>query len=120
MKIIIVDDEISFTQGLQLVLEHKGYSVDVADNGSSAIKLFKSHTYELVVTDIIMPEMDGIELILKLTKEYPDVKIIAISGGGRISASGHLDAAQKIGADEVLAKPFTTKQLLDTIQKVCA
>ena len=116
---MIVDDELSFIEGLQKVLKLKGYCVDMADNGNTAIELLKSKTYEWVITDIIMPEVDGIELIIKLSKEYPDVRIIGISGGGRISADIYLEAAQKLGAHKVLKKPFTTQQLINVIENKC-
>ncbi|HVO14548.1 MAG TPA: response regulator [Alphaproteobacteria bacterium] len=89
----------------------------VAEDGEKGVAMFGGSTFDLVVTDIIMPEKEGIETIIELRQRDPKVKIIAISGGGRTSNQIFLDVAKKFGAVDVLAKPFTPKQLLATVQK---
>lgn len=116
-KILIVDDEVLIREGLKIALELEGYSVEIAEDGRQAVKLMDSFTPDVIVTDIIMPEKDGIELILNLRKTNQNIRIIAISGGGRISAKDHLRIASKLGADCILAKPFSVKELITEIEK---
>ncbi len=118
MKILLTDDEKVFSRVLQKVLQSKGYDVDIAYNGSEALKLIESTTYDVIVTDIIMPEKDGIELILDIRSMQPNAKIIAISGGGRIAANDHLDAAKRLGADCILTKPFPASELIKQINQL--
>ena len=117
-KILIVDDEELIREGLKQLLEMNGYQVSLAIDGRDAIFQMASNIPELVITDIIMPETDGIELILEIKKENPQVKIIAISGGGRINAEDHLEIARQFGVHATLMKPFSTTELLETIDKV--
>ena len=111
-RILLIDDEEFIREGLGKLLELKGYKVDTASNGKSALNIMKSIIPDLIITDIIMPDFDGIELILKVKQIYPDVKIIAISGGGRINADNHLAIASQLGADKVLIKPFSSDELI--------
>lgn len=116
-KVLIVDDEPFILEGLQHSLTDKGFDVTTAENGENALSLLsQSYHPDLVITDIIMPEKDGIEVIWSLKEKYPDVRIIAISGGGRISATDHLKIAKKLGADAILTKPFSTDELMETIE----
>ncbi len=77
-----------------------------APDGKVALWIYKEKPADLIITDIIMPEKEGIETIMELKREFPDVKIIAISGGGKGDAGQYLDMAKKMGADNTLAKPF--------------
>ena len=117
-NLLIVDDEPLIREGLKQALEMEGFCTEVASNGTEALELMESFKPHLVITDIIMPEKDGIEIIWTLREKYPDIKIIAISGGGRISATDHLKIAKKLGANTILTKPFSTEDLLHEISKI--
>jgi len=117
-SILVVDDEPMVRDGLKLALEMEGFHTTTASNGIEALKYIRSQKPHLVITDIIMPDSDGIEVICSVREQNPDIKIIAISGGGRISASDHLRVAQQLGANGILAKPFTTEQLLCEINRL--
>jgi YesN/AraC family two-component response regulator len=116
-KILIVDDETLIREGLKITLELEGYEVEIAEDGREAVRIVEIFKPDVIVTDIIMPEKDGIELILELRSTKQDIKIIAISGGGRISAKDHLRIASKLGANIILTKPFTAKELITEIEK---
>ena len=92
-RILVVDDEDEIRMMLRQILEMEGYEVSDAANGRMAVNLFRNDPTDLIITDIIMPEKDGIETITELRRDYPDVKIIAITGGGRIGSENHLSNA---------------------------
>jgi CheY-like chemotaxis protein len=98
-------------------LESGGHSVVEAANGRQALEIFRNNAADLVITDLIMPEQEGIETILLLRERNPAVKIVAISGGGRTRNMDFLEIASKAGADMVLPKPFDAKTLLRTVQE---
>ncbi len=116
--ILVVDDEPMVREGLKIALELEGHRTMTASNGIEAIKAMRAQKPHLIITDIIMPDSDGIEVICNVKAKDPDIKIIAISGGGRISASDHLRVAQRLGANGILAKPFTIQELLSEINRV--
>ena len=115
MRILVVDDNDQMRELLRLMLETVGHEVLDAANGKVALHLQKTMPADLVITDIIMPEMEGIELITNIRKVTPHVKIIAISGGGKIDADLCLEIADKLGADRTLLKPFSKSDLLSVI-----
>ena len=92
-KILIIDDEPYILLMLKKMLEKAGYEVDMASNGQQGMELFEKDNADLVITDIIMPDKEGLEIILEMKKQRPDLKIIAISGGGRISPESYLECA---------------------------
>jgi DNA-binding response OmpR family regulator len=110
-KILIIDDEASLRQLMRDVLEQAGHQVTDAPNGLVGVEHFKGARFDLVITDIIMPDQEGIETILEIRQHAPDQKIIAISGGGRTRNAEFLAVAKKVGADEILAKPFSLADL---------
>jgi DNA-binding response OmpR family regulator len=114
-KIYVFDDEPSILLMIKKMLEKAGYEVDVALNGKEGMELFKKNVPDLLITDIIMPEKEGLETILELRRKYPELKIIAISGGGRISPGGYLPGARLLGADMVFEKPLDQKEFLQAI-----
>jgi YesN/AraC family two-component response regulator len=114
-KIIVVDDEPSILLMLRKMLEKAGHEVDTASNGNEGITLFEKNKHDLLITDIIMPEKEGIETIIELHKKYPDLKIIAISGGGRFSPEGYLSGAKLLGANMVFQKPLIQKEFLEAV-----
>ena len=120
-RLLVIDDEPFVRDALKRVLEEDELSVEVAADAETALVQLSRHAFDLVILDIIMPGMDGVELIRKLRKEYPPLRIVAISGGGNFELSGYgpeavttrayLSAATNAGADGVLAKPFETAEL---------
>jgi YesN/AraC family two-component response regulator len=116
--ILVVDDEPMIREGLKVALEMEGHRALTASDGNEALKIVDESKPQLVITDIIMPESDGIEIICTLKNSNPDIKILAISGGGRISARDHLKIAKQLGATGVLAKPFSTEELICEINKL--
>lgn len=117
-KILIIEDDASVRNVLNTILKKQGFNVFVAENGKEGAEIFAENSPDLVVTDIIMPEQDGIGFIMNAKQKQPDLKIIAISGGGRITASDHLKVAKGLGANVTLTKPFDPKELIDEIKKL--
>ncbi len=115
--ILIIDDEDMVRLTLRKMLEKAGHSVSEAADGSLGLKAFKAKPPDLVITDIIMPEKEGIETIVEIKKERPDMKIIAISGGGRIGNLDFLAVAKQLGANEVLSKPFERQSVIELVEK---
>lgn len=115
-RILVVDDEDSLRRLLKAVLERAGHDVITANNGFEAVRLVDAEPFDLVITDLIMPEMEGIQTIGQLRRLAPDTKIIAMSGGGRGSAGDYLDLAKQLGATMSLAKPFTPDSLLAAVK----
>ena len=114
-KIYVFDDEPSILLMIKKMLEKAGHEVEIALNGREGMELFKKNVPDLLVTDIIMPEMEGLETIFALRSKYPKLKIIAISGGGRISPSGYLPGAKLLWADLVFEKPLVQKEFLQAV-----
>ena len=116
--IILTDDEKALRELLALQLESMGYVVHPASDGAEALALYAKHPGAVVVLDMIMPGMEGMETILAFSRLHPKARIIAISGGGRISGVSLLKVASQLGARATLAKPFHPDDLHQTIQKV--
>lgn len=115
-SILVIDDEVSQRQFVARALEKQGHAVAEAADGAEALKILADCTIDLVITDLLMPETDGIETIMALRQLYPATKIIAISGGGEYqSGTDFLRAAESLGADCTLTKPFEFKQLLPAV-----
>ncbi|MBF0227143.1 MAG: response regulator [Desulfobacterales bacterium] len=117
-KILVIDDDDQIRQMLKKMIELEGYEVYEAEDGNVGVKLAQSNNFDLVITDIIMPEKEGIETIRELKKAFPDIKIIAISGGGRIGPDSYLELAKKLGASETLSKPVKKNVLMDAIKRL--
>ncbi len=114
-SILVVDDDF---QGLEVVSEMlrlEGYDVDVADNGRLAMEKMCSGTFDLVITDLIMPDKEGLETIADIRKQCGELPIIAISGGGRVGPTDYLETARFIGANATLVKPFSRRELISTV-----
>ena len=97
------------------MLEKAGYEVSVALNGKEGMRLFEKDKHDLVITDIIMPEKEGLRQYSNLRRMHPNLKIIAISGGGRISPDGYLPGAKLLGANMVFQKPLVQKEFLAAV-----
>jgi DNA-binding NtrC family response regulator len=119
-KILVIDDEIQILQIIRVLLERAGHDVVLTEDGNKALKLLAEHAFDLVISDLIMPEKEGIELITEIRKSWPDIKIMAISGGGKIGPSGYLKYAEKLGAQASLEKPFESHELIACVEKLLA
>ncbi len=116
-RILVVDDEEVIRSTVRQILERAGHEVREAADGALALRAFREQGADLVLTDIIMPEMEGVETTVALRKISADVKIIAMSGGGRTRNLDFLKVARKLGADGVLPKPFGMKDLLSAVEQ---
>ena len=111
-KILIVDDEPQLRLMLTHMLNQDDHEVIEAENGVHGEQLYRQHSPDLVITDLVMPQKNGIDMLLELKKEFPDMKVLAISGGGGITGSfDYLPIAKLIGAQQVLKKPFSLQDL---------
>jgi len=114
MRILVIDDDEQMRILLRQVMEWAGYEVMEAGDGREGMLKQRKQQADLVITDLIMPEQEGLETITSLRKEYPHIKIIAISGGGRIGPDAYLQAAQELGTDRVFSKPVDVRELAAT------
>jgi DNA-binding NtrC family response regulator len=117
-RILVIDDEINILLMLKKMLERFGYEIDIATNGKEGMELFRKDPTDLVITDIIMPEKEGLETIREMKRIQPDLKIIAMSGGGKISADNYLDTAKIFGASRILEKPFNQQQIISLVREL--
>jgi two-component system, chemotaxis family, chemotaxis protein CheY len=118
--ILLIDDDGLMRDLVRATLEEAGYIVIQARNGREGLALYRAAPPDLVLTDLVMPEQDGIGVIIALRKEFPAVKIVAMSGGGRGSAADYLKSARLLGAVGTLPKPFTHEALLAAIEAALA
>jgi CheY-like chemotaxis protein len=118
LKILVIDDDDLVLYTLSRILRGNGDTVITAKNGAQGLDAFRSERPDIVVTDIIMPEQEGLGTIVMIRRESADVKIIAISGGGRIANLDVLEAARALGADDVIAKPFEPETLLERLARL--
>lgn len=124
-KIIVVDDEEDIRNVLKQVLERAGYEVQVAESGKDGLELLKKGGADLVITDVIMPGMDGVSLTREIREKFRDTRILVISGGGNvapasyepgaISTTAFLSSAKNAGADQTMTKPFDRQELMRII-----
>jgi DNA-binding response OmpR family regulator len=118
-RILIVEDDERERQSLaELLGAH--YEVSSAPNGKVALRLLQEKPVELLITDMVMPEMDGVETIVAVRRQYPAVKIMAVSDGGVVSSNHYLRLAQNLGAQSTLAKPFSASEILGAIEGLLA
>ena len=117
-RILIVDDEEDIRNFLREILENSGFEVVDAPNGFLGQKLFRQNPADLIITDILMPEKGGFEAILELHREFPEVKIFAISGGSWVSSEVYLEVAKELGAIRTFVKPVNTKELIEEISNL--
>ncbi len=116
-SILIIDDQPEILRVLTKVLEGAGHSVTEAADCKRALRYFAGRPTDLVVTDICMPEMDGIEFLMRLREAFPETPVVAMSGGGRIPKENLLGAASLLGAVDTLEKPFTAEQVLTAVER---
>lgn len=116
MRVLVIDDEAALRATIRRMLESAGHLVVEAENGRVGLEAYRSQPADVVVTDIIMPQKEGIETIRDIRKLNGDVRIVAISGGGRNKNMDFLRIAGKLGATVTLAKPFRKEQLLACVE----
>ena len=114
--IILVEDDADQRLALGLALKAAGYSLREAANGVEALALQREHPAQFLITDLFMPEGDGLELLEAFHREFPNTKIIVVSGGGKRTKGDYLASAKLIGADATFQKPVTIETLLDTLR----
>ena len=127
-NVLVVDDEVEVAEVIRRVLERAGYSVTIAHNATAGLDAVARQAPHVVITDVIMPKVHGVELIKILRERYPRIRVIAISGGGSfgplaykpdaISTHAYLAAAREAGAEEILTKPFDMTDLLAAIRRL--
>ena len=129
-KVIVIDDEEDIRIGLEEAFTRAGFEVEVASNGNDGLNLIRQHGADLVITDIIMPGSDGVETANNIRMEFPQTKIIVMSGGGNaarlgyepvaITTTAYLASAAAIGADLTLTKPFDREELIKAAKELTA
>ena len=116
--ILIVEDNHELREMLKESLCRRRFTVQEADNGKDAIIHFKPGVTDLVLTDLIMPEEDGLKVIMKLREIKPSIKVIAISGGGKAGPASYLNLAKALGADAIYSKPFSVNEMIGKIEEL--
>ena len=117
-RILIIEDCDDDRQGLEELLVYAKHHVSSAPNGKVGLELLRDRQIDVVITDMVMPEMDGVETILKLRREYPQVKIIAVSNDGVVSSDYYLRLARGLGAQLMLSKPYSASEMLEAIESL--
>lgn len=119
-NILVIDDDKLMCLALAKILVSAGYEVVQASNGEEGLKLYRTGHFDLVITDLIMPDKEGIQIIRELRKENSQIRIIAMSAGGRGGATDYLKWARLMGAKQCLSKPIRREDLLAAVQAVLA
>ena len=117
-RILVIDDDHAVRLTVQVFLERAGHEVICAADGEQGIRAFASESPQLIITDIIMPNKEGIEMIMQIRAKDATIPIIAMSGGGRVGNSDFLKMAARLGANEVLSKPFERQDLTDAVRRL--
>lgn len=118
-RILVIDDETEIRTLLRRVLERDGYEVTEASDGNVGARLYREKPTDLIITDIIMPEQEGIETIMELRRDFPDAKIIAVSGGGKsMTGTDCLRLAKALGARRTFPKPLNIGEFLESVREL--
>lgn len=117
-KILVIDDDRMVRETLKLILSSVGHEIILANDGKQGVKTFSEVKPSLVITDILMPEKEGIETIADLRKIHPKVPIIAVSGGGRVGNMSFLKVAESFGANRTISKPFEPEDVLAAVTEL--
>ena len=117
-RILLIDDDAQARDMLRQMLERVGYDVVEAPNGREGLQRYQTTAIDLIITDILMPEQDGLETIQELRRLAPEAKIIAMSGGGQSGLLDLLPIAEKLGAQRILRKPLRRHEILDAVRQL--
>ena len=117
-KILVIDDENDLREILRRFLTKAGFDVRTAANGEEGLQKFQMDPANLVITDLLMPDKEGIETIVELKQGYPDVKIIVMTGGGIGKAKDYLEIASALGVEHAITKPFSLGDLLQKVKEI--
>lgn len=117
-RILVIDDDDTLRAMLRRLFCAAGYEVAVAEDGMEAIRIQQIRPFDLIMTDLVMPEKEGLEVIMEFRKKYPATKIIAMSGGGRIHPDQYLELARSLGAQRAFTKPFKAKEVLAAVREL--
>lgn len=115
---LIIEDDHQVRKMLTMTLERAGHAVDEAVDGQEGTEMCAQKTYDIIIADILTPRKEGLETILELRQEYPELKIIAVSGGGRVGPTMYLQTAKVFGADFTFEKPIDRRKLLEKIDEL--
>lgn len=116
--ILIIDDDIAIQKVFTQLLESEGHEIALATNGKDGLARMKELEPDLIITDIMMPEMDGLEIVTYIRDHYPNLPVIAISGGMQMAAMNFLPLAEKFGACRVFEKPVSLIKLRETVNEL--
>jgi len=116
--ILVTDDDADLRSTLEKLLKLRGYSVHVGRDGLEGAKLLSQNRYDLLITDIVMPNQEGLESIIQARKRYPELKIIAMSGAGKTSTEVYLRVAKNVGAHAVFQKPWNPREMLAKVEEL--
>ena len=114
-KILVIDDDVMIRNAVERMLKSRGFEVCLAADGRAGVETFHREQPDLVITDIIMPDKEGFQLIMELRRAQPQVKVIAMSGGGRAGSGEFLEMAKRLGAADIIGKPFLVEDLLSRV-----
>jgi CheY-like chemotaxis protein len=117
---LVVDDDLSYRLFMRQYLELAGFAVIVESNGRLALRRLEEQQVAVLVTDLVMPEIEGLELIEIVKRRFPDIRIVAVSGEGPHGNGSYLRVAQLFGADATLRKPFSGSELIDAVLPAAA
>jgi CheY-like chemotaxis protein len=119
IRVLFVDDDVDFRNAMKVLLKREGYQVEIAQNGSRALELWHARPFDVMVTDLFMPKMDGFETMVALRRESPSLRIIAMSSGGvHCRPDMYLSTAGAAGADAAIRKPFQIEALLEVLNEL--
>lgn len=117
-RILVIDDNVEFCSILQAHLTTNGHRVETTQDGDHGLHLLEDGRFDLVLTDILMPQRDGIEILRQVKQRWPALPVIAVSGGGWLAAEDLLAMAERLGADRVMQKPVRREDLLNAVDAV--
>jgi DNA-binding NtrC family response regulator len=116
--ILVIEDDAQIRGLLRHILERAGYEVSDAPDGAVGIAIHRNKPADLVITDILMPQKEGLETIMEMRRDSPAIKIIAITGGGRVGTDLYLNLAKNLGAIRTVRKPFENQQILEMVKEL--
>jgi CheY-like chemotaxis protein len=118
--ILIIEDDVEVRELLAIILKRAGHLVTEAGDGRDGIHAFRTNPADLIITDLIMPRQEGLETIVQLRQEFPNLKIIAISGGNPGGKDNYLQAARLCGASKIFRKPFENSEIIAAVEELLA